>query len=100
MPTPAPNEHDRLVGLDIQRARRLKGWSQKRLAAEMSAAGYAWRQNTVSLLETGDRRLTIPELLAIATAMGSDPWDLVGRAISRIGALLAASAATAEREAS
>jgi transcriptional regulator with XRE-family HTH domain len=100
MPTPAPNEHDRLVGLDIQRARRLKGWSQARLAREMSAAGYAWRQNTVSLLETGDRRLTIPELLAIGAAMQVDPWDLVGRAISRITALLAAPASTVQKEAS
>lgn len=52
----------------IREARRLKGWSQKRLAEEITERGYPLSERAIGKLETGDIRVDIVLLEVIANA--------------------------------
>lgn len=55
-------------------ARRLAGQTQAQLAASLDRP-----QSFVSKFESGERRLDVPEFVAIANALGVDPLVLMRR---------------------
>jgi AcrR family transcriptional regulator/DNA-binding XRE family transcriptional regulator len=60
------------VGGHIRAARRRRGWSVRRLAAEIGVS-----VGTVSAIENGRTGLTVARLTAIADALGTDPRVLL-----------------------
>lgn len=60
-----PSELDRLLGLEIQRRRNAKGWSQEYLAEVTSL-----HRTYVSQLERGLKSPSVRVLYRIATALG------------------------------
>jgi transcriptional regulator with XRE-family HTH domain len=59
-------QHEALRVLLVER-RRQAGLSQTELAARLH-----WSQRTISKIETGEKRVTVVELLEIAAALGFD----------------------------
>jgi transcriptional regulator with XRE-family HTH domain len=62
----------RLVGLNVQRLRREKGWSQEDLAFESGL-----HRTYVSGIERGKRNPTVVILARLAKALGTDAAELV-----------------------
>ena len=61
------------IGERIAGVRAKKKWSQGRLAAYMRAQGStAWRQNTVSRIETGKQDPSLQEIGHLVSALGTD----------------------------
>jgi HTH-type transcriptional regulator / antitoxin HipB len=68
------------LGNIVRRARKKRGWTQTVLAANV-----ARRQETISLLETGNKSATIETILAVLAALdlelqvaprSTKPWDM------------------------
>lgn len=55
-----------VVAQRVSELRATNGWTQERLAAEMSALGFDWKRITVAEVERCARRLSLDEILAIA----------------------------------
>jgi transcriptional regulator with XRE-family HTH domain len=64
------NAHDtfspQATGARVLEHRHAGRWSQKGLADEMTARGFAWHQNTVFRVERGERRVTLEEAGVLA----------------------------------
>ena len=60
---------DRILGLRILERRRLLGWNQSQLAAELTKYGYFTQKSTISKWEKGDSVPSGYALLAICCAM-------------------------------
>lgn len=69
-------ETGRTVAASIRAHRRLLGWSAVRLAVEIDKLGCPIRNNGITKIERGTRRLSVDELAAFATALGIDPVQL------------------------
>lgn len=66
------------IGDNIRRQRERRGMSQEELARQMrEAAGYGWHQQTVARSETGARRVSGDELLALADLMDISVVELM-----------------------
>ncbi len=60
------------------RANRLRlGWTTDRLAAEVNVLGCPIRQNAITKIEGGSRRITVDELAVFAAALGIEPVQLL-----------------------
>jgi len=59
----------------IQRAR--KGWTQRQLAARLAKLGFLVHQTTVGKWESGERRISLDEALAISVALDVGPAHMV-----------------------
>jgi transcriptional regulator with XRE-family HTH domain len=59
------------VADNVRGFRQLRGIDQAVLARRMELLGISWRQVTVSEVEREHRNVTVPELLALAVALGT-----------------------------
>jgi transcriptional regulator with XRE-family HTH domain len=59
------------VADNVRAFRQLRGIDQAVLARRMELVGISWRQVTVSEVEREHRNVTVPELLALAVALGT-----------------------------
>jgi transcriptional regulator with XRE-family HTH domain len=66
----ATREESQRLGLLIRAKREAKGWSQERLASEMAARGFPWRQSTLTRIENGQRNILWDEAIAVALLLG------------------------------
>jgi transcriptional regulator with XRE-family HTH domain len=64
----------------IQRAR--KGWTQKQLAARLATLGFSVHHTTVGKWESGERRLSVDEALAISIALDVAPAHMLSGSYS------------------
>ncbi|MCU0269062.1 MAG: helix-turn-helix domain-containing protein [Acidimicrobiales bacterium] len=65
---------------EVWRLRRARGWSQAKLAEELTAQGWAVGQTTVAKIEAtgaGRRQVTVDELFRLAFALGVTPIALL-----------------------
>jgi transcriptional regulator with XRE-family HTH domain len=79
----------------IQRGR--KGWTQKQLATRLAKLGHFVHQTKIGKWETGDRRITLDEALAISAALDVSPAHMIAGSYSDVTfspATIALSAAT------
>lgn len=60
----------------LREARRLKGWTQRDLAAALAEVGMKLDASNVTRLERGTRGVTLDDVLAIAAALGVSPLHL------------------------
>lgn len=60
------------VGGRIRAARQAHGWTQRDLAQRLNR-----RQATISRWESGDRALTVGDLMAVAEVLGVEPGELL-----------------------
>ena len=65
-----PGEVARLM---IRRLRAERGWTQTLLAGRLAQAGYRLGQTDLSRIESGRRRLSVDELVAISAALNVSP---------------------------
>jgi transcriptional regulator with XRE-family HTH domain len=82
MPDPQRPSDVFVEQMRIQRAR--KGWTQKQLAAGLAKLGFVVHQTTIGKWETGERRITLDEALAIAVALDVDPTHMVAGSYSDV----------------
>ena len=62
----------------VREARERRGWSQARLAAEMTRVGYPKTRETLTKLEGGKyRNASVDDVFAIAAALGVPPVHLL-----------------------
>jgi transcriptional regulator with XRE-family HTH domain len=62
-------ESEQRVGRRVAEVRAKLGWSQERLAQEMSRHGFGWTQSTVAKTEAASRPIRVNELTYLAVAM-------------------------------
>lgn len=62
----------------LREIRTAKGWSQARVAEEMTRLGHRMMQTTVGKVETGDRSVSLEEALVFALALGVAPSAMLG----------------------
>ncbi|WP_336048502.1 helix-turn-helix domain-containing protein [Streptomyces sp. CA2R101] len=63
----------------IVRARTARGYSQRQLAARVSALSRPMTATALSRIECTVRRCDIDDFVAIATALGASPYTLLAR---------------------
>lgn len=63
----------RVVGRQVRRARELRRFSQDQLSRQLKDYGVDMGQATIARLESGERRITVDEALALAAALGVNP---------------------------
>jgi transcriptional regulator with XRE-family HTH domain len=66
----------------IQRAR--KGWTQKQLATQLAKLGYRVHQTTIGKWESGERRISLDEALAIVVALDVGPAHMFAGSYSDV----------------
>jgi RNA polymerase sigma factor (sigma-70 family) len=54
------------------------GWSQEELAQMMSRLGFAWHQSTVYKIESGVRRVSLREGMALTSVLQTTTFSLIG----------------------
>jgi transcriptional regulator with XRE-family HTH domain len=59
-----------LLGERVRERRNEKGWSQEKLAKEMTALGFSWNQTTAAKTERAARPVNADEMFALATLFG------------------------------
>jgi transcriptional regulator with XRE-family HTH domain len=72
-----PADVSRVVGRQIRTVRELLRLSQAQLAQRLKDKGVTMRQVTIARLESGDRRITVDEVFAIAAVLGVSPQLLL-----------------------
>lgn len=60
---------DQRLAANMRQLRERKGMSQSALAAEMTACGFSWHQQTVGRIESGQQPLKAVELVALADVL-------------------------------
>ena len=65
-----PDEAERRFAANLRVLRERRGISQVRLAQEMLARDWPWRQQTVARVENGQRMIRFGEALALASVLG------------------------------
>lgn len=69
----------------IRRLRETRGWSQERLAQEMSVLqGRPWHQSVPSKIEKGERHLTLDEAVVLSRLFGITLDQLVSANTERV----------------
>ena len=74
----APETVSRVVGRQVQAARERLHLRQVDLAKKLTTLGVPTHQATVHRLETGARRVTVDDVLALAAALEVSPLYLLG----------------------
>lgn len=59
-----------VAAMQVERFRTRRGWSQERLADELTSIGHSTTRLTVLKTENGDRKMTVDELAAYGIALG------------------------------
>ncbi|MFD0468576.1 helix-turn-helix domain-containing protein [Nonomuraea thailandensis] len=72
-----------MASLAVQLRQRRYGrqWTHERLAAEMTAVGVPWTRGIALDVETGERLISVAELVALAHVFGVGPGDLLTPAL-------------------
>ena len=68
----------RAVAAVLAEAREKAGLTQRQLAAEIRRP-----HSVIGMIETEQRQVTVPEFIALARAVGSDPLDLFGAVLKK-----------------
>lgn len=77
---PTPSHAQTLSSIAAKRIREVRearGWSQRVLAAKLSAVGYPLDNTALHRIERQQRNLSLDDLAAIAYALGCQPPDLI-----------------------
>lgn len=72
-PPATPRETFRRLLPEVRRRMQPKGWSQRRLAEEMSARGMPLDHTSIAKIENGKRDVSLDEALAICAALEVSP---------------------------
>ena len=64
---------NQVVARSIRHARSEAGWTQDQLASRMSRAGCDWTRAVCAYAESGDRSITVDEVLALSIVFGTTP---------------------------
>lgn len=86
---------EQVVGENVRRLRKERGWSQEDLASRMTAKGLNWRQTTVAKTESATRPLRVDEFMALSKVFDVGPaWffsvtmsDSLSAAMERVTSL-------------
>jgi len=65
-----------IIGAQVRKLREQKGWTQDKFAVKLQLAGWDTSQDSVSRLETQDRRITDLELFVLADVLDAKLEDL------------------------
>jgi hypothetical protein len=65
------------VAYNVRRIRVLREMRQRTLAEQMRRLGHRWNDTIVSRVETGERDVTVDELVGLGTALGIHPPGLL-----------------------
>lgn len=65
-----------IIGPQVRQLRERKGWSQDQFAVKLQLAGWDTSQDSVSRLETQDRRVPDVELFVLADVLNAKMEDL------------------------
>jgi transcriptional regulator with XRE-family HTH domain len=65
-----PDEAERRLAANLRILREGRGISQMKLAQEMAARDWPWRQQTVARVESGQRMIRLGEAVALASILG------------------------------
>ena len=65
-----PDDAEQRFAANLRILRERQGVSQVKLAQEMAARGWPWRQQTVTRLENGQRMIRFGEAIALASILG------------------------------
>lgn len=76
-PKRVPGEVSERVAAAIRRQRQQIGLSSYKLADRLKEDGWPIHQTGVARIETGERRVDVDDLVAIASALGCKPADLL-----------------------
>ena len=68
----------RAVAAVLAEAREKAGLTQRQLAAEIRRP-----HSVIGMIETEQRQVTVPEFIALARAVGTDPLDLFGAVLKK-----------------
>ena len=94
----APRQPSEMFAEQMRIQRERKGWTQKQLANKLVTLGFPVHQTTVGKWESGDRRITIDDALAISAALDVCPAFMLSGAylpVSPNSAVIALSEMTA-----
>lgn len=64
----------------VRQRRQVLGWSQQRVAEEMTKHGHAWHQTTVAKVEAGQRPIGLGEAVALGRVLGANISDMTSEA--------------------
>lgn len=70
----------RLFGTALRTARSDRGWSQQRIADNMTELGFSWHQTTCAKTEAGDRPVPLEEAAALAALLGTSVGAMLDEA--------------------
>src|SRR5260370_21645909 len=76
-----PDETEQRFAANLRLLRERQGISQVKLAQEMAARGWPWRQQTVTRLENGQRMIRFGEATALAEILNT-PLERFTRPVS------------------
>ena len=65
-----PDDAEQRFAANLRLLRERQGISQVKLAQEMAARGWPWRQQTVTRVENGQRMIRFGEAMALASILG------------------------------
>ena len=65
----------------MRQRRRALGWSQRRVAEEMTKLGHAWHQTMVNKVEAGRRPIGLGEAVALGRILGADLSDMTSEGV-------------------
>lgn len=67
------------LGRELRRLREGRRWSQKELAEKLARYGYQWSQPTVTRAESGQRKTSFGEVMALASLFGTTVTEISSR---------------------
>jgi len=76
-PKTAPPRIDQVLGMNLERIRKEKGWSQDDLVSRGWRVGLPWSRTTIAALEVGKRAVELGEVVLLALILNSSVADLL-----------------------
>jgi transcriptional regulator with XRE-family HTH domain len=73
----APPRIDQVLGMNLERLRKEKGWSQDDLVSRGWQVGLPWSRTTIAALEIGKRAVELGEVILLALILNSSVADLL-----------------------
>lgn len=76
-PKTAPPRIDQVLGTNLERLRKEKGWSQDDLVSRGWQVGLPWSRSTIAALEGGKRGVELGEVVLLALILNSSVAELL-----------------------
>jgi transcriptional regulator with XRE-family HTH domain len=76
-PKTAPPRIDQVLGRNLERLRKEKGWSQDDLVSRGWQVGLPWSRSTIAALESGKRAVELGEVVLLALILNSTVAELL-----------------------